>query len=325
MLTIAVPCFNEHEFIIETLKSIQMQTYSDYLVDIYDNNSSDGTLEKLYEFCQKDKRFRINKSLVNIGLLNNFRKSLNLSKTEYFMWMGAHDLIEENYLLELTNSLNQNPKSALAFPRIKYLSPEGTLQLGRELKNESKVASPLKRYISSIGDGRIATARMHGIFRREYIRECGNYQWNFGGMDHIFLSRSEFYGSEYNGNTSYIRRLWSAEKLETHKITGASYRYFDKSNKQYGLRKLSFIPLYQAYTNDFLRLPLSKYTKIRSLPLIFLEINKKFEINFVNNLILYFLNTLSFNSRKILRVKITLVHRKYQEFIVNRARNKSSK
>ena len=310
-LTIAVPCFNEAEFIIDALKSIQQQVYLNYSVDIYDNNSSDGTLEILHEFCQKDKRFRINKSLVNIGLLNNFRKSLNLSKSEYFMWMGAHDLIEENYILELTNSLNQNPRLALAFPRIRYLSFDGTLQHDREFKNEFRDISPLKKYISSIGDGRIATARMHGIFRREYIRECGNFQWNFGGMDHIFLSRSEFYGSEYNGATSYIRRLWSAEKLETHKITGASYRYFDKSNKQYGLKTLTFIPLYQAYANDFLRLPLSRYTKVINLPLLFLAITKKFEINFINNLTLYFLDTFLFRFRKIIRETTILFHRKY--------------
>lgn len=310
-LTIALPCFNENEFIIDTLISIQRQAYSNFLVEIYDNNSSDGTLEKLEEFCIKDQRFKINKNLVNIGLLNNFRKSLNLSKSEYFMWMGAHDLIEENYLSELINSLNKNSKLALAFPKIKYLSFDGILHHSMELKNESKHISPLKRYISSIGEGRIATARMHGIFRREYIRACGNFEWNFGGMDHIFLSRSEFYGSEYNRNTSYIRRLLRAEKLETHKITGASFRYFDKSNKQYGSQKLTFIPLYQAYTHDLFRLPLTKYAKLRSLPVLFLQITKKFEINFVNNLILYFLNSFLFNFRKLLRVTIIMFRRKY--------------
>ena len=43
-LTIALPCFNEENYIIDTLKSIQQQTYSGYTVDIYDNNSSDNYL-----------------------------------------------------------------------------------------------------------------------------------------------------------------------------------------------------------------------------------------------------------------------------------------
>ena len=313
-LTIALPCFNEEKYIIDTLKSIQQQTYSGYTVDIYDNNSSDKTLEMLHEFCQKDQRFRINKSLLNIGLLNNFRKSLNLSESEYFMWMGAHDLIEDNYLSELTNSLNLNASLALTFPRIKYLSFEGTVKLGEEFSNEFNAISPLKRYVSSIGGGRIATARMHGIFRREHIQECGNFEWNFGGMDHIFLSRAEFYGSEYNGNTSYIRRLWSEEKLEIHKGTLASQRYFAKSNKQYGLKKLTFIPLYQAYANDFFRLPLSNYIKIRYLPLLFLTITKKFEIKLMNNLLLYFSNTFSFHFRKLIRLTAVLFHLKLSDY-----------
>jgi len=157
----------------------------------------------------------------------------------------------------------------------------------------------LKRYMSSIGEARASTARMHGIFRREFIQKSGDYLWNHSGIDHVLISRSEFYGSIYNANTSYIRRLWDTEKLKTHKNTGASYRYFDKSNKQYGLKRLTFVPLYGIYINDFLRLPLGKSKIVRNIPLLIFTVTKKFEINFINNLIIYLFDLFLFHFRKI--------------------------
>lgn len=303
ILTIAVPCHNESQFLHETLLSVKSQTFMDFAVEIYDNNSTDVSLDIAKRFSHQDKRFRFHKNSSNIGLLNNFRNALNNSDSKYFMWMGAHDMIESNYLFELINELEKNSTAALSFPNIKYLDTNGKIYSDTLLEKEKYLLSPVKNYLNSIGEGRKATARMHGVFKRECIKDIGRFQWNFGGMDHIFLSRSEFYGTVHNTNTSYIRRMWSDTKLENHKGIGASTRYFMKSNKQYGLKKLTFIPLYEAYINDFFRLPLKIITKIKYFPQLTYLITKKFEVNLFNNLILYVWNSLFFIAKKYLKVK----------------------
>ena len=65
IVTVAV--YNEESFIKQTLESIRRQTYTDFLVLISDNASTDKTGEICREICQKDQRFSYVRHKKNFG------------------------------------------------------------------------------------------------------------------------------------------------------------------------------------------------------------------------------------------------------------------
>jgi hypothetical protein len=279
-----------------------MQNFTDFSVRIYDDYSTDDSFDIGSEFCRGDERFKITRNESRAGLVENFRLSLNDSNSEFFMWMGAHDLLESNYLLELIEALDRDQGLAAAFPKIKYLKPDGQVSVENTRIDWRKSLSPIKNYLQSIGNGRSRSTHLHGVFRREFIRDFGDFKWNTGAFDLVLLTRAEYFGTAYNSNTSYIRRSLDESTAIAHKRSGASSRYFASSNKQYGLRRLTFVPLYQMYISDFFTLPLTFRQKIGNFPTLIYLITQKFEINLISNLLIYLWDSVSFYFRKTFRI-----------------------
>ena len=167
LITIAVPTFNESAFLEETLHSIQVQTFSNFSVVVYDNCSTDETFDIARKFSKQDERFQVKKNSSNIGLLNN--------------------LIERNYLLKLEGEHKNNSHIALSIPIIKYLEPSGKISQEVFYKEKANDCTPIVNYLNSIGEGRKATAQMHGLFRLQCIKGFGEFDWNAGGFDLALL------------------------------------------------------------------------------------------------------------------------------------------
>lgn len=302
-LRIAIPCYNEASYLHEALDSIKLQNFTDYSVKIYDDCSTDDSYDIGMKFCRDDKRFEISRNESRAGLVENFRLSLNDSTSEFFMWMGAHDLLESNYLLELIGMLDCDLGLAAAFPKIKHLKPNGEVSVENSHKNWSKSLSPTQSYLQSIGAGRSRSTHLHGVFRREYIKDFGGFKWNTAAFDLVLLTRAEYFGTAYNSNTSYVRRSLDESKLIIHKGSGASSRYFASTNKQFGLKRLTYVPLYQMYINDFFKLPITFRQKIGNFPVLIYLVTRKFQINLISNLLIYFWDSVKFYSRKRLRLQ----------------------
>lgn len=298
-----MPCYNESKFLYEALNSIKVQDFTDYSVRIYDDCSTDTSFDIGVEFCRDDERFEIVRNKSRMGLVENFRLSLNDSNSEFFMWMGAHDLLESNYLFELVGMLDRDPRLAAAFPKIKILKPGGEVTVENWHKNLSKPLSQTQNYLQSIGAGRSRSTHLHSVFRREYIKDFGNFKWNTAAFDLVLLTRVEYFGTASNTNTSYIRRSWDESKMITHKGSGASTRYFESTNKQYGLKRLTYVPLYQMYIHDLFKLPITFKQKIGNLPVLIYLVTQKFQINLISNLLIYLWDSFLFYLRKSLRRK----------------------
>ena len=108
MLSIGLPVYNEENFISETLNSILSQTYTNFELIISDNNSTDSTKKIIEKFEKKDKRINFIKNKDNIGMINNFNLVFKKSKGKYFMWAGAHDILNQNYV-KLIYQIFQKP------------------------------------------------------------------------------------------------------------------------------------------------------------------------------------------------------------------------
>ena len=97
-VVIAIPVFNEARFIGRAIQSLKQQEWSDFLVLVSDNASTDGTERVCKEAIGGDPRFHYVRHEKNQGALFNFNFVLDCTDSKYFMWLSAHDFVTSDFL-----------------------------------------------------------------------------------------------------------------------------------------------------------------------------------------------------------------------------------
>ena len=59
LVSVITPLYNSFEFVEETIKSVQEQTYLNWELVIVDDASSDSSVEKVQYLASKDRRIRL--------------------------------------------------------------------------------------------------------------------------------------------------------------------------------------------------------------------------------------------------------------------------
>lgn len=59
LISVFIPVYNGEKYLERTLQSIQQQTYANFEILLVDDSSTDGSLEILNQFAEKDARFKV--------------------------------------------------------------------------------------------------------------------------------------------------------------------------------------------------------------------------------------------------------------------------
>ena len=91
MLTVILPVYNAEAFICEAIESILNQTYSNFLLWIIDDGSSDSSVNLANKYL-KDPRVTVTLHKENRGKLAVINEALEMVKTKYFTVHDADDV-----------------------------------------------------------------------------------------------------------------------------------------------------------------------------------------------------------------------------------------
>jgi glycosyltransferase involved in cell wall biosynthesis len=97
LVTTIIPCYNQGQFLQETLESVYHQTYTDWECIIVNDGSYDSTEEIALDWCKKDSRFIYFKK-ENGGLSSARNAGLQLSKGVYIQFLDSDDLLAPDKL-----------------------------------------------------------------------------------------------------------------------------------------------------------------------------------------------------------------------------------
>ncbi|MHB1085893.1 MAG: glycosyltransferase family 2 protein [Thiobacillus sp.] len=108
-ITIGMPVYNGGSDLRRVLDSLLAQSFTDFMLLISDNASTDNTADICQEYARADSRIRYVRQTHNIGAEANFRYVFLAAQSKYFMWAAADDtrsskFIELNYFF-----LERNP------------------------------------------------------------------------------------------------------------------------------------------------------------------------------------------------------------------------
>lgn len=104
ILTIIIPLYNKKNYIITTLESILNEITQEIEVIIIDDCSTDGSVDKVEKYMEKnlkDKNIKFLKNVKNIGVSATRNKGLDISSGEYIMFLDADDKLKKNFYREI--------------------------------------------------------------------------------------------------------------------------------------------------------------------------------------------------------------------------------
>lgn len=93
LVSIIIPVYNVENYIVECLKSVERQTYSQIEVVIVDDGSTDSSAQICDEFATKDRRFKVIHT-PNNGVAAARNVGLENASGEYLFFLDSDDLLE---------------------------------------------------------------------------------------------------------------------------------------------------------------------------------------------------------------------------------------
>lgn len=107
VFSIIIPAFNVAEYIEKAINSILNQSFSSYEIIIYNDASTDGTLNKLQRYNHLENVTIIN-NYENLGLAHARNASLAKAKGEYVMFLDGDDYLSDASLEYLSANIGSN-------------------------------------------------------------------------------------------------------------------------------------------------------------------------------------------------------------------------
>jgi glycosyltransferase involved in cell wall biosynthesis len=127
LVSIGLPVFNEEKTITRALDALLAQTYPNFEIIISDNCSIDKTAQICKVYAKKDNRIKLNINEENLGINTNFRLVHQNASGKYFMWAGADDYWEPEFLKTLVNELESDSTAGVALCAVRRENPDGSL------------------------------------------------------------------------------------------------------------------------------------------------------------------------------------------------------
>ncbi|TDQ17237.1 glycosyltransferase involved in cell wall biosynthesis [Algoriphagus boseongensis] len=216
-----VPVYKAEKFISKTLEALAAQTYSNFEILVCDDNSPDNSASICKEFCSSDSRFKFTQNTENLGW---FKTSEMLwmqaaNKSKYCFTNPHDDLPYPNYISELVELLEKNPKASIAIPGMANQRPDETVVSFYE--DASDIEDVVERcFRIAKKDKDYWWAAFHGLHRSEFVEKIYPIdKLRFGesefSLDLISFLKMGFFGPLVTSNQVLLKKVY-LEKSVSH-------------------------------------------------------------------------------------------------------------
>ncbi|MBL1147463.1 MAG: glycosyltransferase family 2 protein [Proteobacteria bacterium] len=194
-LTIAIPVYNDVKYIGRTIETCLTEAGK---IVIYDNASDDGTSDVCAAFAKEHPHVTHIRHAENVGAFENFKRPLFDCDTEYFSWVGSHDLLGKNYAAPILKEMEKDPAAILAVGTIRHIDENGT-ETGRvsisRWVNKTRNKPPLKRLANCVANLKDCFM-IYGVFRTDGLRKA----W----IDHALLGHDRVMLTKLAGHGNFL-------------------------------------------------------------------------------------------------------------------------
>ena len=177
-VSVGLPVRNGMPHLVESLSSLQAQTYPTIMIHISDNASDDGTEAYCRAIAADDPRVVYRKRPMNIGASRNFNEVFRETNGEYFSWAAHDDRFHPDYVAHCVAALERSPEYAMVVPWIRFVDEAG--RPGDVLRERADLGSadPTERIRCFLD--RHEWFMLYGVARHSVLATTGLFPTAFG-------------------------------------------------------------------------------------------------------------------------------------------------
>jgi glycosyltransferase involved in cell wall biosynthesis len=175
---LAMPLYNQTEFLVEALRSLLSQTYRNFRLIIVDDSTEPTPGEIAKDFARKDSRITYIKNESRKGMVDNWKTCFQHAEPlDYFAWVSDHDLWHPKWLESLTRILNTKPNIVLVYPKTVFINTEGHEITKKQSPSVSTDGlSAMQRIKTVCLNERYFGKKVYGLFRADALRKAGIFR-----------------------------------------------------------------------------------------------------------------------------------------------------
>lgn len=302
LVSVIIPVYNVENYIRESIKSIQNQTYKNLEIIVIDDGSTDNTFKILQELAKNDNRIKLYYNEKNLRIVNTLNRALNLANGTYIARMDGDDISALDRIEKKVKFLEENKEFALIGCSVIAIDTEGN-KIGQTVyySDQNMLFKSLK----------YATPVSHiWVARKSLYEKLNGYREIPGAEDYDFLLRmitsgykftnlEDFFGYfvriARNGNTascigldtvklhSYVYRLY------TERLKFGKDRFSTEDLKKYLKTNILFHKLH-ALSNKYLYKALkcrSEHKYLKMLFNLFISVISPYQVKYLFNRFMY--------------------------------------
>lgn len=196
LVTIGVPVYNSQKYLRQSLDSLLAQTYTDFVLVICDNASTDATAEICQEYVRRDSRVKYFRNPVNIGMTGNFNRVFELTTTKYIKWSTADDYWSPDMLADAVAVMEADPSVGVCYPQTTVVDDEGNIKDLYVDKLHMMQDDPADRFLQLIETISPLVNHHLGLLRTDTVRRTRLFGRHVSA-DIGFLAEMSLYGKFY--------------------------------------------------------------------------------------------------------------------------------
>jgi len=221
-LTIGLPVYNGEKYVEETLVSLQNQTYTDYKLIISDNASTDRTQEICQTYASTDDRICYVRNETNIGAMQNWYKTFQLSSGEYFLGAAHDDVFHPDFVQQCIDVLDRFPDTVVCYTKTKLIDENGNFLKEFDLSTDISSPKPHVRLYNALSTD-LLCIQLLGVFRSSAFRQTREF-WGYYGCDRNALAELSLLGGIYEVQDYFFYHRLHPAALGAAKNSGRSLK-----------------------------------------------------------------------------------------------------
>ncbi len=125
LVTVTIPMYNNERFIKQTIESILAQTFADFELLIYDDNSTDASYDIAMSF--RDPRMHVFKNERNLGPEGNWNRAIQCVRGKYVKLVCGDDILYPECLAKQVRVFENKSQAGISLvcSQRTIINPEG--------------------------------------------------------------------------------------------------------------------------------------------------------------------------------------------------------
>lgn len=206
-VSLIIPCYNYGHLAAEAIESALLQTYPPDEILFIDDASSDNSVEVARRY---EPYIRVEVNEKNLGVVENFRKAVELTSGDYIVFLGADNRFRSDYVEQCKAILDAYPEVGVVYTHFVLFGDRARLE-SMNIGAEPHPVFPeifIHRFPAHPQQSIRKKNYIHGssMYRRAAYQQAGGYRRDIAPEDQSLFARIL--------DAGWKAMLWDATSLE---------------------------------------------------------------------------------------------------------------